>query len=325
MEIAISELRSLCEHILVQRGLSQTEARSVVDDYLDAELREKRSHGLAAFGVVAADAAARGHCQLVMENGCVAFFEGNGDIGHLVARKALEWAREACRHHGMALVGIRNIRRFATPGSIAELGSKEGLISLIFEYGGAPVMAPYGSADPVLSTNPIGIGIPTSRGPILLDMATSERAFYFITLARRLGQEIPPTWALDANGRPTTDPSAAKAVCPFGSYKGSGLAFMLEILTGILVGVDVGLEGKLSRRGALMLFLDPSIFGVRLEHFDKKVIQLVSQVKHSRVAPGSNGIDIPGERGQRKKAAVLKAEKIELDEKILAELRSLSD
>jgi ureidoglycolate dehydrogenase (NAD+) len=218
---------------------------------------------------------------------------------------------------------MRNIRRFATPGTVAELAAREGLISLVFEYGGKAFMAPYGSADPVLSTNPIGIAIPASGEPILLDMATSERAFYFITLAQRLGEEIPSNWALDGEGKPTNDPSKVKAVRPFGSYKGYALAFMLEILTGILVDVDVGLQGALSKRGALAIFMDPSVFGVSRSTFDAKVQLLVRQMKESRVAPGFTEVFIPGEQGQRRKAAALKAGEINLDPQILSELEGL--
>jgi LDH2 family malate/lactate/ureidoglycolate dehydrogenase len=141
---------------------------------------------------------------------------------------------------------MRNIKRFATPGTVARRATEKGMIALVFQYGGQAFMAPYGAAEAVISTNPIGIGIPTDEAPLILDMATSERAFYFIALAKALGERIPDTWGIDGSGQPVTDPSQVTAVLPFGGYKGYALAVMLEIMTGPFLGVDVGLKGDLS-------------------------------------------------------------------------------
>jgi LDH2 family malate/lactate/ureidoglycolate dehydrogenase len=323
MRISITEIRTLCEGILTAKGLSQKEAAIITDDYLDAEMRGKPSHGLAGFSVVVDDAKKRGKSHLAFQRGPIAFLEGNGDIGHLVAHQAVGLAGQMTAEFGVAVVGMKNITRFATPGSIARLAAEKNLIALIFEYGGKALMTPYGAADPILSTNPIGIGIPTEDGPIILDMASSERAYYFISLAQKLGQSIPLGWGVDGDGQGVTDPSKVKAVLPFGGYKGSGLAFMLEILTGPFLGVDVGLKGDLSRRGALGIFFSPAAFGVPAKDFNAKVREFVRNIKNAGRAPGHEVIWIPGEQGEIKRREALKKGELEISEQVYQSLQGL--
>lgn len=324
MRIPIDELRDLCIRILVSRELTEEEAAIIAEDYLDAEMRGKPSHGLRSFSVVVEDCKKRGRAQVGFERGPVILYEGGGDIGHLVAHKAVHWAERSCRDHGFAIAGMRDIKRFATPGTVARRGAEKGMIALVFEYGGQAFMAPYGGADPVISTNPIGIGIPTGRAPLLLDMASSERAFYFIALAKALGQEIPATWGIDSRGRPVTDPAQVTAVLPFGGYKGYSLAVMLEILTGPFLGVDVGLKGNLSTRGALCLFFSPSLFGVDTEGFHARVDTFINTIKNARVAEGHEEIFVPGEQGEKRRRKAVQEGVIELDKEAFESLKALA-
>jgi LDH2 family malate/lactate/ureidoglycolate dehydrogenase len=250
-------------------------------------------------------------------------YEGNGDIGHLVAHEAIRWAEKSCQNHGIAIVGMRNIKRFATPGTVARRATEKGMIALVFQYGGQAFMAPYGAAEAVISTNPIGIGIPTDDAPLILDMATSERAFYFIALAKALGEKIPDTWGIDSSGQPVTDPSQVTAVLPFGGYKGYALAVMLEIMTGPFLGVDVGLKGDLSQRGALCLFFSPSLFGVDTEAFNARVNTFINNIKNARVAEGHEEIFVPGEQGERRRRKCLQEGAIDFDEEAFNQLKSL--
>ena len=323
MKVDIEELKNLCQGVLKKSGLSVDEAAIITDDYIDAELRGKPSHCLASFSMVVNDAQNRGILSVSSERGPVILFDGNGDIGRLVAYKAVDWAESVCQEFGIAVAGMKNIKRFATPGTVAWRAAKKGMISLVFEYGGKAFMAPYGGSDAVMSTNPIGIGIPTLHEPIILDMASSERAFFFISLAQKLGMDIPPTWGVDKDGKSTTDPSKVNAIPPFGGYKGYGLAFMLEILTGPFLGVNVGLSGDLSQRGALCFFLSPSMFGVSFNDFHSRVQQFISDIKSSRLAEGHEHIFIPGEKGEGNRNKCIEEGVIELDEETYNVLKSL--
>lgn len=323
MKVPIEEIKALCKRILLGRGLDEREAMIIVEDYLDAEMRGKPSHGVRSFSVVAGDCLGRGKAERILDRGPLLFFEGHGDIGHLVAYEAVSWAEGICKEHGFAIAGMRDIRRFATPGSVARRAAEKGMIALVLQYGGKAFMAPYGAAEPVISTNPIGIGIPTAGDPLILDMATSERAFYFISLAKALGEKIPEAWGIDHQGRPVTDPSDVAAVSPFGGYKGYGLSLMLEILTGPFLGVDVGLKGDLSKRGALCLFFSPSLFGVKEEEFHERIKGLVRDIKNARIAPGHEEVFLPGEQGEHRRRDALREGVIDLEREAYTQLQAL--
>src|SRR5580692_4035947 len=98
-------------------------------------------------------------------------------------------------------------------------------------------VAPFGGTRPVLGTNPIAFGMPSSRGPVVLDMGTSAFMGTALAYRQRLGQLLPDGVAVDAEGRPTRDPAQGRlgALLPFGGYKGFGLALIVQAL-GVLAG-----------------------------------------------------------------------------------------
>jgi LDH2 family malate/lactate/ureidoglycolate dehydrogenase len=321
--VKIEDIKQLCFEKLISTELNESEANIIVEDYLDAELRGKKSHGLAAFNVVFNDAKSRGRVEEVPINPNVILYEGNGDIGHLVARKAIQWAEKVVESHGIAIAGCRNIKRFATPGSVASIAKDKGMIAVVLEYGGQAFMAPPGLAEPVISTNPIGVGVPSESHNILLDMATSQKACYYISYAKQLGNEIPTSWALDSLGNPTSDPSKAHAVQCFGGHKGYSIALMLEIITGILLGVEVGKKGNIGSRGALLIFINPKVFGVTASNFEEGINGLISDIKNANKAPGNHSVYYPGEQAGVAKAANINRGTIDIPSDVYEMIKSL--
>ncbi len=122
-----------------------------------------------------------------------------------------------------------------------------------------------------------------------------------------------------------TDPSQVTAVLPFGGYKGYALAVMLEIMTGPFLGVDVGLEGSLSKRGALCLFFSPSLFGVNTEEFHARVNTFIHSIKNAQIADGHEEIFIPGEQGENQRSRWIREGMIELDEDAYNQLKTLGE
>ncbi|KAF0108467.1 MAG: putative oxidoreductase [Anaerolineaceae bacterium] len=322
----ITEIRNMCVSILMRRGVGLADAEIIVDDYIDAELRGKRSHGLVAFSVALGGLEKRSRYEIQIDKGCYLFIDGKGDIGHIVARDAINYCIQKAREHGVGLAGIKNILRFSMPGPIAKIAADHDMIGIVIEYGGKAFMTAYGGAEAVISTNPLGVAIPTAdTTSILIDMATSEKALGFVTLASKLGQIIPDTWGIDKSGNLTTKPEDVVAVVPFGGYKGYSIALALEVLSGPLVGVPVGLQGNLQNRGALLCVIDPSIFGVRVEDFKRNVSQLIREVKNSRRLEGVSEIFIPGEQGERRKIKILERGYLEIEDPLMAELIKLNE
>ena len=179
------------------------------------------------------------------------------------------------------------------------------------------VVVPPGGMTPLLSTNPLTIGIPRpGQAPLILDMATSAGTFSQVMMAQRDHTSLPAGVAVDPEGHPTIDPFKAvdeanrPHLLPFGGYKGFGIELMIELLCDACLGTPSG-KSKL-RAGldptvdnGLYLALRPDMF-VERDVFDAQVTQLIADLHDSSKAAGSSEVRLPGEESQHRKAALLK-------------------
>ena len=169
-------------------------------------------------------------------------------------------------------------------------------------------MAYHGARVRSVSTSPLAIGVPTRRGPLVLDMATSVAALGRLVQARVAGETIPDGWAIAEDGRPTTDPKAAAIPLPLGGPKGAGLSLMFEFLAGILSGAPVLAPALGPRRrtqhtqNAFMLVLDIAGFRPPAE-FAADADALIDVIKGLPLREGFEEILLPGERGGLSRAA----------------------
>ncbi|HXK40469.1 MAG TPA: Ldh family oxidoreductase [Candidatus Paceibacterota bacterium] len=279
---------------MVRRGANPSQAAVVFDDYLDAELRGRVSHGFASWPVALSAFPTSGSFVVGKDAGSVVQILGNGDCGHTVARYAADLALERLSRVGVVIVGVNNITRFNCPGVLARHIAERGAIALVLEYGGSNLMVPVGGKSPALSTNPIGIAVPGTSPLFVLDFATSERAIGHVALAKLAEQRIPREWGVDADGRQTTDPKAVVGMLPFGGYKGFGLSLAFEILSGALVGVPIGSKGSPRCRGALMMVISPTVFGGADADFAAAAQQFLDEVRSSSPAMPGDPVVYPG-------------------------------
>jgi LDH2 family malate/lactate/ureidoglycolate dehydrogenase len=194
-------------------------------------------------------------------------------------------------------------------------------------------MAPWGGREKRVGTNPWSIAAPGPDGTVVaLDIANTAVARGKIYLAQSRGESIPESWALTADGAPTTDPAEGVlgVVLPMAGHKGYAIAFMMDVLSGALTGsaVGTGVHGPYepearSGCGHLFLALDPEAFGDRAG-FDARVRQLVDEVRTTPLAQGSDAVRYPGEVEDLAEAATLAAGGVVLARDALAELRRLS-
>jgi LDH2 family malate/lactate/ureidoglycolate dehydrogenase len=169
-------------------------------------------------------------------------------------------------------------------------------------------MAPHGAAEPFLGTNAVAVAVPMGRhGTFCLDTSASTVARGRILRAAALGEAIEPGWAVDADGRATTDAAAALAgaVLPLGGAKGSGLAFAICLLAGTLGGAPFDPDvvptvgphaGDRQDLGQLFVVLDPWRLASR-EEATARVEQLVDRLQGLRPAEGVDVVRFAGERG----------------------------
>ncbi len=297
---------------------------NIAQYYISGELKGKLTHGIFSFIRLyeRLKEKKRGHFKVLIDKPASAYIAGNGDAGQLVADFAIKLAMKKAKRVGVAAVGAGNITAFLRPGYWAEYAARHGMVSLCFNYGGGALVAPPGGREPVISTNPIGIGIPHKPFPFIIDMAISERAYTNIDFAKKLGIKIPAGWAIDQRGRTTRDPWKVAAVLPFGGYKGFALGLALELMTGPLMRTAVGRDERGKPRGFLFIVINPSTFTTRAR-FTREVAETLRFVKAAKRLPGITEIVIPGERSFRIEQQNLRRGWFDIDRRIIETIKSL--
>lgn len=303
----LEQEKAVIRALLQKLNSSKEEADATAEILAEADLRGLSSHGILRLpyilrGLKRGTIIARAEVKVAKETPATALIDGGHGLGHYVATKAMKLAIEKAKKQGIGAVGVFNSNHFGIAGYYAELAMREGLIGLVTTTTDA-LVHPWGGVEPLLGTNALAIGIP-SDPPVLLDMATSIAARGKLVDAMKRGKRIPEGWAIDSEGRPTTDPAKGLegALSPFGGVKGYALSFMLELLAGPLVRAAAGknvvgtlepVEGFCTK-GDFMIALDPAAF-VQPEEFKARVRDFVAEVKASRKAPGVAEIMVPGE------------------------------
>ena len=243
-----------------------------------------------------------GRPRVVRDSGSALVVDGGNSMGQIAAGFGMERAIEHARSTGVAVAAVRGSNHCGALAPYAIQAVDAGLVGIAVSHT-LPVMAPWGSIDKILGISPIAIGIPAqAETPIVLDVAFSEAAVGKIKIYQHKGLSIPPEWAYDAEGVPTTDPAAAIAglLHPIGDHKGSGLALALGVITALLSGGLYGTElgnvvdGPVPGGDSQLLlaldiaaFTDPAVFRDRVDG-------IIGQVRDSRPAPGVAGAVTPG-------------------------------
>lgn len=323
-------LQSCCAAILAACGMPEDDAALVATTLVEADLRGVHSHGAMRMpgyvrGLRAEDGInPRPQMQVIVQSDATAVLDADRGMGQVAAHRAMQLAIALAGQYGTGSVAVRNSNHCGALAYYAEMAVPARCIGFAVTNAGIN-MAPWGGTQRMVGNNPLAYAIPTPRGwPIVLDMATSVVAGGKLDVAAMRGEAIPLGWALDKEGRPTTDPRAARAgsLLPVGGPKGYGLAVVLDILCGVLSGGRFG--AGLGMRGSSHFFQ-----AIQIERFTpydaflERIEQLIAQLKSCPTAPGVERILLPGELEAELKARRL-AEGIPLDEETVERLESLA-
>jgi LDH2 family malate/lactate/ureidoglycolate dehydrogenase len=216
------------------------------------------------------------------------------------------------KQNGVATATIRNSQHFGALSWYANYAASQGLV-LLAMTNCEPAMSPEGGYEAFFGTNPIAASFPTSKGfPVKIDLATSTVARGNIIAAQKKKQAIPEGWALDRDGKPTTDASEALlgTVLTMAGHKGYALALMVELFSGVLsgaaIGPDVGSMYKnLDRKqdvGHFFCLFDIEAFLDYAEYL-RRMDETIDRIKASKRRPGVEEILVPGERSSRMASA----------------------
>lgn len=276
-EVTVKEAAALTADLLCAAGVGEVEATRTAQALVLAELWGIPSHGLMRLPYYL-DRLAAGGCNpaasltSTTDTGPLVALDGNDGLGHWQMWHAAELARDRCAQYGIAAVAVSRSSHCGALGVYTLPGLGAGQITLVFSNGPA-VMPPWGGREPLLSTSPIAAGIPCAPRPAIIDLATSVVARGKIAGYARRGEPLEAGWAFTRDGEPTTDAAQALQgmLAPLGGAKGYALAFMVEALTGGLVGpllsvdvpdmLDVDHVAQQQRIGHLVLAINPAAVG----------------------------------------------------------------
>jgi len=328
--LSMAAAEALARDALAAAGAGPGMAAAAARALVAAEAQGQAGHGLSRVPQYAAflrngraDGAAAP--KVIAERGGAALV----DAGHGLAFPALDLAvREAlarARAHGVALVGLTNSQHSGAMGLPVEALAREGLVALAFTNSPSAMPVP-GGRRPLMGTNPIAAAFPRrDAAPLVVDLALSEVARGKIMVAAKAGKRIPEGWAIDAEGRPTTDPNAALsgAMLAMGGTKGALLALVVELLCVALTGAAFGFEadsffqdeGNRPRLGQALLAIDPGALAGQSAYLER-VETLISAML------ADDGVRLPGSR-RSALAEAAATEGLDLPDALVDRLRDL--
>jgi LDH2 family malate/lactate/ureidoglycolate dehydrogenase len=233
-----------------------------------------------------------------------AALDGQNGFGFVIGTRAMAEAIALARKSGIGIVSARRSTHFGMAACYVLQALDAGFVSFVFTNA-SRAMPPWGGREPLLGTSPLAAGAPGGKlVSFVLDMSPAVAARGKIRLAEKRGESIPLGYALDAQGRPTTDPTEALkgVVLPIGGPKGSGLSMLMDIFGGVLSGAayagDVADQYKVFDRpqnvGHFFLAMKPDLF-VSKKEYCSRMDTLVERVRGSPKAEGFDEILLPGE------------------------------
>jgi L-2-hydroxycarboxylate dehydrogenase (NAD+) len=325
VDVTIDKVRELMSSALAMRGIEGTNADFIIDDYLDAQLEGKATHGVGKFLLIDGVLKGReGAPQTQNRHGATALVNGHREVGQLAARYSTELAIEIAREYGVGLVTLRNFARFGRLEPYGRMMSSAGLVGMVLNSAGPPAVVPYGATRPLLGTNPVCFSFPSNEGGVVIDFSSAEKVWGEIRQATLEHRPLPDGAFLDSSGKPTVDPEQADGVIAFGGHKGFALCLALELmagtLTGTAVGDDVTTEYDL---GAVFLAANP---GALVPNIDAASIAdgLAKAIRALPAQPSVTAVVIPGDRSAAARARALAAGVLSIDEEALKHLEEMS-
>ena len=325
MKISVEELKQLTENALRNQGYDEDETSIMSEILLYAQLRGNNQGVVKLIGKGMPKDPKAKEIEIEKETPLSIRLNGNQNHGMLVVSKALEIVLGKMKKSGFALAATNNTS--TSSGAIGYFARKIAEADYIgFVFSRAPErVAAYGSFHPVFGTNPLAIALPAKPNPVVLDMSTAAMSFYGVLQAKTAGMQLPEGVGYDADGNPSTDPTAVigGALKAFDSgFKGSALALIVETLAGPLAGASFsGQQDSKKNWGHLIFAIDPELL-VDKNEFQANLKSLITRIKRSAKLAGVEEILVPGERGDSILKDSVDSGEVEIEDKLLEELRN---
>jgi len=289
-------------------GLPREDAELVADALVQADLWGHQSHGVMRtfwYSKRLQSGAMRAvtETELVVDGGAIAVIDGHDGVGQVIATRAMQQAIDRAKRHGVGAVAVRNSGHFGMVMYFTRMAARQGCVGFL-STNASPALAPWGGRQKLIGNNPWSIAAPAGRyAPMILDFANTAVARGKLYLARQRGEPIPEGWAMDEQGRPTTDAvtGIAGVILPMAGHKGYAIATMMDVLSGILSGSSfapdiVGPYMPEVRSGAGHMAIALNIEAFRpLKDFTADMERLIERIKSVPRVEGVEEIFYPGE------------------------------
>ena len=330
-----SKLKSIIKDIFIRHKLSKEHSSICAEALINAELVGAPSHGLSRLKMYCDRISKKvinpkAKIKIKKISQSIAHVDGNNSIGFVAADTAIKTAISNAKKTGLGLVAVKNSGHYGLSGYYAEQAVKQNLMVMIFTNA-PPAVAPHGALKSLFGTNPICFGTPTgTKIPFILDTSISMINRGKIRVAAREGRKIPEGVALDKNGKPTTDPKKALegVQLPIAGFRGSGLAWMVDILSGVFTGGNhagrvkdpfADFSGP-QNIGHLFFVMKPNLFVGN--SYNKRIKDNIKTIKKLPKIKGVKEILYPGQNKFNRYRNNLKKE-IKISKNIIEDLNSL--
>ena len=329
LSLTLDEIFKLAKKTLLSNGCDEETATILADLIMKAERDGSLSHGLFRLpayvsGLKSGKINGKARPEVKKISPSVIKVLGNNCLASMVLNKGLPELIKTAKENGVAVLAINNSHHMAAMWPETEAVAEEGLVAFACtSY--KPAVAPAGATKPLFGTNPISFAWPRpGKTPVVFDMATASMAMGEVQVAKREGHKVPLGTGLTKEGKETTDPGEIAdggVLLPFGGYKGSGIAMMVELLAGALVGDNFSFEtaakdnndGGPPSGGEFILAISPD--KISGSGWDKHADEFFKKMS------SMEGVRLPGER--RHKNRLDKGPR-KINEELVNKIKSLS-
>ena len=329
VSLSLQEIFDLANKTLLANGCDEETANILSDLIMKAERDGSLSHGLFRLpayisGLKSGKINGKARPEIKKISPSVIKVLGNNCLAPMILNKSIPELIKAAKENGVAVLAINNSHHMAAMWPETEAIAEQGLVAFACtSY--KPAVAPAGAIKPLYGTNPISFAWPRKKKtPVVYDMATASMAMGEVQVAKREGHKVPLGTGLTKEGKETTDPGKivdGGVLLPFGGYKGSGIAMMVELLAGALVGDNFSYEtaakdnndGGPPSGGEFIIAISPDKLSGN--DWDKHSSEFFDKMK------SMDGVRLPGER--RHKNRLDKGPR-NINEELVNKIKSLS-
>jgi delta1-piperideine-2-carboxylate reductase len=327
--LTLNEILELAKKTLLANGCDEENASILADTIMRAERDGSVSHGLFRLPAYVAGLKSKkinGKARPELENVAPSIIKvlGNNAVAPMVLSLGLPAVIDLAKKNGVAVLAIKNSHHMAALWPETEAIAEAGLVGIACtSY--KPAVAPAGATKPLYGTNPISFAWPRpGKTPVVYDMATASMAMGEVQIAKREGHKVPLGTGLTKEGKETIDPGEIAdggVILPFGGYKGSSIAMMVELLAGALIGENFSFEtaakdnndGGPPSGGEFIIAISPD--KISGKDWDKHADEFFSKMS------AMDGVRLPGER--RHKNRLNKGPR-NINEELVNKIKSLS-